>query len=492
MVRPQNRPTQTRRPVRTFCTCTTDGFAAPFSATRYHGGILENENEVALLGLRDALRSARRWRELLSEGDRQTLLSDIARVGLAVARDLGNGVHDLDIREGLPPAAAPCPLERLAFLQSVLPRVLDAVTRLEVEPPVALRTAERDVPMGRARRVSPAALRALSRKPPAIFGGDRVRETVFLPTHDTPPVRAAKTIVATFARDLATIAALAQAAQLPVAFADAERLRGRLQSALRRPFWRDIALMPRIPPLAPTLRRSGAHRLLHDAYRRYRDGFAWDWSHAIFRLPARETWLLYEYWCLFAVIGCLREMGFRVADTENLVRVTQSGIALILATDNASRVRLRRGSQTVSVTYQMRFDRGEEGTKGYHSRAQSLIPDIAVEYEGRLLILDAKFKTYAERGTDGERGVYLTALDDMRQLHSYRDAIRRGEERAVGSAWALYPGRVGGANRAVIAFPESSPAKPFGNAEVGAVLLRPGGEGGGVLADLLNRTGIGR
>ncbi|MBC8135337.1 MAG: DUF2357 domain-containing protein [Fibrella sp.] len=446
--------------------------------------MLEDENEAALSGLRDALRSVRRWRELLSDADRQTLLSDVARIGLAVARDLHSGVRDLDIGEGNI-QVVPCPVERLAFLQTVAPRVLAAVTRLEAEPPVALRTAERDVPMERARRISPAALRSLSQKPPAVFGRNRLRETVFLPTHDTPPVRAAKTIVATFARDLATIAVLAQEAQLTAVFMEAERIGVRLQYALRRPFWRDFPTLPYVPPLAPTLRRSGAHVLLHDAYRRYRGGFAWDWSHPLFRLPARETWLLYEYWCLFAVIGCLRGIGFRVADAENLVRITQNGVAFTLATDTGSRIRLRRGPQSVSVTYQRRFDRGENDTEGYHSRGQALIPDIAVEYSGRLLILDAKFKTYAERGVDGVAGTYLTALDDIRQLHSYRDAIRHGNDRAVRSAWALYPGRVSGKNRAVIAFPESSPAKPFGNGEVGAVLLRPGGRGSDTLAALI-------
>lgn len=448
--------------------------------------MLENENEAALSGLRDALRSVRRWRELLSDNDRQTLLSDIARVGLAVANDLQGGVQDLDIGEGNAPIV-PCPVERLAFLRTVMPVLLSAITRLEAEPPVALRVAERDMPMERARRISPAALRTLSQKPPAIFGGHRVRETVFFPTYDTQPVRAAKTIVATFARDLAIIAALAQEAQLVTVVSESERLRVRLQIALRRPFWRDLPLLPRVPPLAPTLRRSGAHALLHDTYRRYRDGFAWDWSHSLFRLPSRETWVLYEYWCLFAVIRCLRGIGFRAVDEDNLVRVAQNGVALTLATDTASRLRLKRGTQTVSVLYQKRYDRGEDHTKGYHSRGQALIPDIVIEHSGQLLVLDAKFKTYAERAVNGIAGTYLTALDDIRQLHSYRDAIRYRNDRAVQSAWALYPGRVSGINRPIIAFPQSTPAKPFGNSEVGAILLRPGGQGNDALAILFEK-----
>lgn len=450
---------------------------------------MEDENEAALSGLRDALRSARRWRELLSDTDRQALLADMARVGLAVARDLQDGVRDLDIGESAT-VTSPCPVERLAFLQTVVPQILAAVTRLEAEPPVALRVAERSVPMERARRILPAALRSLSQKPPALFGGHRVPETVVLPTHDTPPIRAAKTIVATFARDLATIAVLAQETERNGVLVDSERLRVRLQAALRRPFWRDIPTLPRVPSLAANLRRSGAHALLHDVYRRYRSGFAWDWSHPIFRLPSRETWLLYEYWCLFAVVGCLRGIGFRVADEENFVRIKRDGVGLTLATGTSSRIRLRRGPESVSVTYQRRFDRGEDATNGFHSRGQALIPDITIEQDGRLLVLDAKFKTYAERGANGMTGTYLTALDDIRQLHSYRDAIRRGNERAVDAAWALYPGRVSGPNRPVIAFPQSTPAKPFGNGEVGAVQLRPGGGGSEALVALIEGVGV--
>ncbi len=440
---------------------------------------MENENEDALSGLRDALRSARRWQELLTEHDRQALLADIARIGLAVAQDLAGSAQDLDIGES-PTLVAACPVERLAFLQSIVPRVLAAVSRLEKEPPVALRSMERDTPMERAHRVSPSALRSLVRKPLSLHVGRqyRAQETVFTPTQDTPPIRAAKTIVATFTRDLSTIAALALAAERTEVAAHAERSRVPLQRTLRRSFWRDVPTLPRVPPLAPTLRNNGAHRLLHDLYRRYRQGFAWDWSHPLFRLPARETWLLYEYWCLFAVIASLRQLGFRTTAEEGFLRVRSDGIILLLATDNAARLTLRRGTETVIVTYQKRFARGEPGSTGLHSRAQTLIPDITVEHKKALLILDAKFKTYAERGTGREPGKYLSALDDMRQLHSYRDAIRWEEQNPVRAAWALYAGRVRAANRAVIAFPESSSARPFGNGEVGALLLRP--EDGGL------------
>lgn len=428
---------------------------------------LDDPTAATLAGLRDALRSVRRWRELLTDADRQTLLADIARVGLAVGRDLHEGLHDLDIGESTS-ATRPCPIERLAFLQAALPGVLAALTRIENTPPATLRIAEREVPIERARQISSNALRTLVTKiaTQSVGGSYRIRETVHVPTHDTPATRNAKTIVVTFARDLTIIAGIAQSTENPSIATEAEWLRSRFQRALRRPIWRDLPLLPRIQPLAPTLLKNGPHRLLHDTYARYRNGFAFDWSHPLFRLSARETWQLYEYWCVFSVIAALRDLGFRTAQEENFTRYAEKGLTLMLAIDRASRLILKRGGERVIVTFQRRFERGDEKTSGIHSRAQTLIPDITVERpDGQLLVVDAKFKTYAEPGAE---------TDDIRQMHTYRDALRIGDRRPVVAAWLLFPGRVDGAGRKIIAYPNSSDLRPFGNGEVGAMRNRVG------------------
>lgn len=423
--------------------------------------MLDADASASLQNLRDGLRSARRPGELLTPADRAAMRLALARVGLAVARDLGHDRTDADIGAASG-AGAPCPLERLAFLQSVAGRVLAAARQIAAEPPAALRFAERSVPLERARHVGAGALRALVRTPGAAWVG----ETAPVPTPDTPANRAAKTILAVFSRDAATIAALAQNAGLPGAFAAAERLRRVFGQTLRREPWRGLPLLPRVPFLAPTLRTAGAHVLLHDAYRRYRAGFAWDWAHPLFRLPERETWQVYEYFAFFAVVETLRGLGFR-ASGGDAVRVAESGVSLHLATGAASTLVLRQGAQTVRATYGRRFDAAPDA-HGYVSAAQSLVPDIVLESANRLLVLDAKFKTYADPA-----GNYVSPLDDLRQLSSYRDAIRWSGERPVRGAWAIYAGRVAGANRAVIAFPASTPAAPFGSGEIGALLLRP-------------------
>ena len=96
-------------------------------------------------------------------------------------------------------------------------------------------------------------------------------------------------------------------------------------------------------------------------------------------------------------------------------------------------------------------------------------PDITLESrDGRLLLLDPKFKTYAQPGWEA---------DDIHQMHAYRDAItHNGARGVVREAWLLYAGRKDGENPAIIAYPGSTPERPFGNADVGALLLRPEGD----------------
>ncbi|MBC8103286.1 MAG: hypothetical protein H7Z41_11920, partial [Cytophagales bacterium] len=56
--------------------------------------------EGAIRSLRDEMRSARRWQDLLSSQERHLLLAEIARVALAIGQDLypQNTLGDLDIR----------------------------------------------------------------------------------------------------------------------------------------------------------------------------------------------------------------------------------------------------------------------------------------------------------------------------------------------------------------------------------------------------------
>jgi hypothetical protein len=100
--------------------------------------------------------------------------------------------------------------------------------------------------------------------------------------------------------------------------------------------------------------------------------------------------------------------------------------------------------------------------------------------EGRLLLFDAKFKTYAEpsSGEKDEASWHFrdgALLPDIQQMHTYRDAIVRGEhENVVSQSWLLYAGRLNVANPEMFAYPQITDEKPFGIGKVGAILLRPG------------------
>jgi predicted component of viral defense system (DUF524 family) len=426
------------------------------------------------------------------------MLADIAAVALAVGRDLfpNEEFGDLDIGDASEGCAADiCPRERLGFLSALWPRLSAALHLLEAAPAAALRPDTRIVPIERAQRVTPKdlleALRTGSHVPAsadasllaARLGGQvprRIAERVTVATHDTPASRMVKAIIVRFARDLAAIAALATVTGVPFVAAEAHRLRHRLRGHLRRDPWRNLPLALVVPPLPASVRTHGAYRLIHDAYRRYRRGFAFDWSNPLFTLPARETWLLYEYWCLFQVAGALRALGYRTAESDAFT-VSRAGLTFTLIKGRASRITFRDGKgRVLALTYNRYFPRSAAPT-GWRSRSHAMRPDIALEAHGRLFLLDAKFRAYVEvdpRNHDdiGGPAANLPLVDDINQMHAYRDGIFRGEARAVRGAWLLYAGRRGGPNHAVIAYPEATPSQPFGDGEVGALLLRPDGE----------------
>lgn len=435
-------------------------------------GLLPERAENILGGLRDGLRSARRWRDLLSEADRTRMLADIATVALAIGRDLhpDHALNDLDVGDS-PARTDICPRERLAYLAEVWPQIARALNIIEATPQITLRPEKRLVPLDRARRVTPRdALEALRRgaqegRRPGTW--PEIAETVMAPCADTPANRSVKAILAIWSRDLADITALAQVCDAGEVARESERLRLRIRAALRREPWRTLPLVPVPVPLPPALRTHGAYRLVHDAWRRYRRGFSLVWSNPLFSLPARETWLLYEYWGLFQIAAALRTLGYRTEKADDFA-LSRGGLTFTLARGRASRLRFHRpgGGEPITLTYRREFPRADAvASSGWHSRSHALCPDITLEAGGRLLIFDTKFKTYGEQSW---------TTDDIRQMHSYRDAIRRGDDApTVQSAWLLYAGRRYGENRPVIAFPASTPERPFGNGEVGALLLRP-------------------
>ncbi|MBC8102807.1 MAG: DUF2357 domain-containing protein [Cytophagales bacterium] len=430
------------------------------------------------------------------------LLAEIARVALAIGQDLypQNTLGDLDIRSADPPPRDACPRERLAFLSAIWPRFSRALHVIEAAPGTVLHSSTQDVrvELGSLRRVSPSAVLAAVRNgdfvpaPASLsplarrLGGRlprRIAQSVAVASFDTPVNRAVKGILAQAARDLGGILSLAQDAAVPHIARQAEILRARLRQHLRRSPWVTLTPAPvqnTYPPVP-----GPAYRYVFEQWRRYRAAFAFNWANPLFSLPARETWLLYEYACWFAVADALRHLGFRTVSASDFT-VSRSGLTFALARGRTSRLLFqKKGAPPVALLYNPLYPRqGTEEAIGWHSRSHALRPDIAVECEGRLLLLDAKFKTYCEpaepKSATGKTGPVWRFTDsallpDIQQMHTYRDAIACGSRsRLVSGAWLLYAGRRGVLNPSVVAYPQVSTADPFGAGEVGALLLRPG------------------
>ncbi len=459
----------------------------------------EQGNKAALLySLRDEQRSSRRWQDLLSPEDRRAMLAQIARVALAVGRDLypSQDLDDLDIGAAQSKSDV-CPRERLAFLVTAWSRLAHVLQIIETAPAVALVPGLREakIEQGSLKRATPSAVLAAVRSGdlfPVASGGSllarrlggrlprRIAETVATPTTDTPINRAVKAILGQIARDLGQIAALAQATESPNVAREAETLREIVRRRLRRDPWQNLPPVPVRNVYPPA--SAPAYRYLFDQWRRYRGSFAFDWTNPLFTLPPRETWLLYEYSCLFTVAGALRDLGFRTLSADNFA-MSRSGLTFTLEKGHTSRLVFhRKGGPRVTLFYNSNFPRTEaEDNHGWRSRSHSLRPDIVLEADGRLLIFDAKFKTYAEPSTAGDDERQNTwqfrdgaLLPDLQQMHTYRDAIvRDGQGNVVSEAWLLYAGHRHLPNPEIVSYPRPTSAQPFGTGRVGALLIRP-------------------
>lgn len=412
--------------------------------------------------------------------ERHRMLVDIACVALAIGRDLypdasltDGDIEALDIGAATVENRDVCPRERLAYLSTVWTRVESALRRIEAAPDMSLQPTTRLVSVEKARRATPKDLLfALVRPLPQQSGVRRVAEHMSLPTLDTPANRLIKTILTVFLCDLKETAALASIVGNYGVEREALRLRQRARLALRREPWRTLSILPgnTLPPLPQSVRQNGAYRLLYDIYRRYRQGFSFHWQNALFSLPSRDTWLLYEYWCLFQVANCLRASGFRTSGAEHFA-LSRSGLTFTLVRGRASTLTFVNGEgRRVALTYNREFpQRNGVHRDGWYSRSHTMRPDIVLETQGQILVLDAKCKTYAEISTFGEEDtVPLTA--DINQCHAYRDGILHNGQPRVTKAWLLYPGRANGNSAPIISYESEALGL---HSEVGAVLLRP-------------------
>ena len=381
------------------------------------------------------------------------MLDDIARVSLAAGARLFPDQPWSNFGIAPDSAAGPkSPAEQLHFIEYWLPRLAQAVTQIERSPLSAAAAKARAVLPMQARRVPASAWMTHARRGPS---RRTVDETWTVLSHDIPENRALKSFRDVLVRDCRAIARLAEAEKEAEATARAAGCTRRLEGLLGAAWWGEVTARAEwVQP--PTLREIARTDYAQIAQARagYRKGFGFNWDQPLLTLPPRETWRLYEVWCLLTVLQALQEGGWEVVPPSETFAVRAGRLTLTLAVGEKSRVHLHSASgQPLSLTYNQTFAEGQE------SLTHSMQPDITLSDGERVWILDAKFKPYSEPGEEGE---------DINQMHAYRDAIAgSGGTRRVAAAWCLYAGLTHTLNRARITYGRS-PDTP-----VGALCLRP-------------------
>ena len=403
------------------------------------------------------------WRRLLTNPERARMLDDIARVALALGRQRfpERPWDDLDVT-ARSFSVHRSPVERLWFIEQRLPALLSILAQIRQSPAITLKPEERLIrPPARARRVSTGAWMEYARR-----GNDNqaVRAGYTQASPDTPENQAVKAFLQALRHDTEAIGHIAESVHETEIAALAWHCAGALHIGAAEPFWTEVTY-DRIAWQKPPTHRMLAHPVYAQAaqmIRQFRQSFAFDWSSPLFALPSRETWRLYEVWCLFQVADTLQELGYQnVAQgrSPELFQVKEGRLLLALMKGKESGLRLARSSgETVEISYNRAFPAKKR------SLSRTMQPDITLERtEGtteRLWLLDPKFKPYETPGSEG---------DDIDQMHAYRDAIldSRGDK-PVARAWCLYAGQANGQNRPQIVY------GPAAESVVGALCLRPG------------------
>jgi hypothetical protein len=297
----------------------------------------------------------------LSLSERRALLEDIARIGLALGRELTDA-------SGLPvsptpggPAEAVAPLERLRLLAALWPPIQAALGGIARHPDGRTRRAPVSLPMPRSRG-GPKVAGAVAHSPEIAAAwrvanrDSRHRRDVsssaspsvpdLLPenTADTRANRLAVTLLDAIGREAAALAVLARLCGEAGESARA----GRVAEAAR--IWRTTTFLRDLTPLAAreradlpggenTLRSAPAYRALVSHWRRLYAVPRFDWTgHPLVDLPALEAWHLYEIWCFLKVAAALRDEGWRLMGGDAL-RWEANGLCLALVKGRASRLR---------------------------------------------------------------------------------------------------------------------------------------------------------
>ena len=443
-----------------------------------------------------------------SPTERRQLLEDIGVLCLSVNQAFGEKTLALSQTQ-LPNSliAAHSPFVRLQNFTLLIQELLPLLLALTKQPDTLLTSVSRRLPWDRLRgdagslfeiaRSPQAQIALMRRQDPMPVLSERQARLGF----ETPLNRLIATLLRQLIDDAKTFVALAAFCADTNAEMQAQRLSQSLMAILSQNLWREQAPIPapQIPLLLAQFRAkvSLPARLILGKWERYRtETMGFDWSGvAALTLTERAEWQLYEIWCFLQLANALQSLGWSPVGEEQ-IRLVADGLHLVLATGRAScltflppnsarkvkRVPLRLFYQPlfVSANRQVAADTTGEDSERYVSRSHAMQPDFVIDWRGRLVIFDAKLRSYSTFGAE---------QDDIDKMHAYRDGIvrRAGQNvrAAVSAAWCLFPGVLARGNReqgtensafyfGIRAYPAPTESAPFGNGDIGAIRLRPG------------------
>lgn len=294
------------------------------------------------------------------------------------------------------------------------------------------------------------------------------------PTFDTYEHQLIKHLLGTLAQLARTIAVAAEAALAGRTAHDtgptAARWRSiaagvvQAQQTLRTlralPLFAGVGALAAFRGATPLLQRDTSYRQVYRMWQAMRQAPLLAPTADTLVLPLAELPLLYERWCLLAMVEALLEAGADVHRQRLLQAAEDDPVATFTLPEHAPLLEGMCCGVPFVLRYQPRYRPGN-GSLDRHTR----VPDVVLELgtpAPALLVFDAKYRL------DAAHGVPEDALADA---YSYLAAIGREGRPAVARSLILYPG---------------SGQPEYYASGAGSVPLLPGGQRGPWLAALIN------
>lgn len=191
--------------------------------------------------------------------------------------------------------------------------------------------------------------------------------------------------------------------------------------------WKKAEFLQGLSPISGSIKITQVFRK-HPAYRLWYQWFLslYQFKTITFdieqKLSLKDTYLLYEMWCFMQIIRTLRELG-QLYDPAELFTKKDNYYFLRLSENKESVINLKNGGKLI---YQKII---QFNTNPYYSYTQRMIPDIVIDYQNQLYVMDPKYRIPAN---------LPMALGEM---HKYRDGIlgRDDDMKVVKEVYILTP-----------------------------------------------------